>query len=83
METVAGYEPSRGMRTDAAPFNAPRGPRPSRNRRPHGKPQRPEAHAHAHTGPKPQREAQRQEGNGAPAGQPRRRRRGGGGGQRG
>ena len=67
METVPGYEPSRGMRTDAKPFNAPRGPRPpQRNRRPHGKPRTAEAHAHA--GQKPHREGQRdgQRGNGRP-----------------
>src|SRR5690606_3754452 len=51
METVSGYEPSRAIRSDAEPFRQqPRGPRPSRNRRPHGKPRAPEAHAHAHTG---------------------------------
>ncbi len=67
MEIVPGYEPSRGMRTDAKPFNAPRGPRPpQRNRRPHGKPRTAEAHAHA--GQKPHREGQRdgQRGNGRP-----------------
>ena len=66
METVPGYEPSRGMRSDAKPFAAPRGPRPPRNnaRRPHGKPRTAEAHAHAHTGQKPQRDGQR--GNGRP-----------------
>ena len=67
METVPGYEPSRGMRTDAKPFNAPRGPRPpQRNRRSHGKPRTAEAHAHA--GQKPHREGQRdgQRGNGRP-----------------
>jgi len=59
METVAGYEPSRPVRADAAPFkgpaNAPRGPRPPRGHRAHGKPRRDGAQAHAHTGPKPQR----------------------------
>ncbi|MCR6495732.1 DEAD/DEAH box helicase [Thermomonas sp. S9] len=59
METVPGFEPSRAIRTDAAPFaDAPRAPRPGRNRRPHGKPRSAEAHAHAHTGPKPAREGQ-------------------------
>ncbi|MBN8715625.1 MAG: DEAD/DEAH box helicase [Xanthomonadales bacterium] len=59
METVPGFEPSRALRTDAAPFaDAPRAPRPGRNRRPHGKPRSAEAHAHAHTGPKPAREGQ-------------------------
>ena len=63
MEPVAGYEPSRAIRTDAKPFdNGPRAPRPSRNRRPHGGPRKPEAHAHAHTGPKPQREGERSGG---------------------
>ncbi|WP_415252530.1 DEAD/DEAH box helicase [Thermomonas sp.] len=70
METVQGFEPSRAIRTDAEPFKQqPRGPRPARNRRPHGKPQRPEAHAHAHTGPKPAREGQRN--NGRPGGERR------------
>ena len=60
METVQGFEPSRAIRSDARPFdNALRGPRPSRNRRPHGKPRSPEAHAHAHTGAKPQRDGER------------------------
>ncbi|QNN46159.1 DEAD/DEAH box helicase [Thermomonas brevis] len=60
METVPGFEPSRAIRSDAKPFdNAPRGPRPARARRPHGKPRTAEAHAHAHTGPKPAREGQR------------------------
>ena len=62
METVAGFAPSRMIRSDARPFdNTPRGPRPaSRGRRPHAKPHKPEAHAHAHTGPKPaQRDGQR------------------------
>ncbi|GAB1408156.1 DEAD/DEAH box helicase [Thermomonas brevis] len=60
METVQGFEPSRAIRSDAKPFdNAPRAPRPSRNRRPHGKPRTAEAHAHAHTGPKPQRDGER------------------------
>ena len=58
MEVVPGFEPSRAIRNDAKPFdNGPRAPRPSRNRRPHGKPRAPEAHAHA--GPKQPREAQR------------------------
>jgi ATP-dependent RNA helicase RhlE len=61
MDTVSGFAPSRAIRSDARPFdNAPRAPRPSRNRRPHAKPHKPEAHAHAHTGPKPaQRDGQR------------------------
>ncbi|HEY1069204.1 MAG TPA: DEAD/DEAH box helicase [Thermomonas sp.] len=58
MEVVPGFEPSRAIRNDAKPFdNGPRAPRPSRNRRPHGKPRAPEAHAHA--GPKQPRDAQR------------------------
>ncbi len=62
LETVAGYEPSRTLRGNAG---ASAGPRPrggaltSRNRRPHGKPQRPQANAHAHTGPKQSRDGQR------------------------
>jgi ATP-dependent RNA helicase RhlE len=60
MEVVPGFEPSRAIRSDAKPFdNGPRAPRPSRNRRPHGKPRTAEAHAHAHTGPKPARDGQR------------------------
>ncbi|TCT26104.1 DEAD/DEAH box helicase [Thermomonas haemolytica] len=59
MQTVPGFEPSRAIRTDAAPFaDAARGPRPGRNRRPHGKPRSAEAHAHAHTGAKPARDGQ-------------------------
>ena len=59
METVPGFEPSRAIRSDAKPFdNAPRAPRPARNRRPHGKPRNPEARAHA--GQKPAREGQRE-----------------------
>ncbi|MFN3702294.1 DEAD/DEAH box helicase [Thermomonas sp.] len=58
MEVVPGFEPSRAIRNDAKPFdNGPRAPRPSRNRRPHGKPRAPEAHAHA--GPKQPRDGQR------------------------
>ena len=53
-EVVAGYAPSRPMRSDAAPFNAPRAPRPSRGHRPHGKPQA-QAPRHAHAGPKQHR----------------------------
>ncbi|WP_240126994.1 DEAD/DEAH box helicase [Thermomonas alba] len=54
METVPGFEPSRAIRTDAAPFaDAAHAPRPRRNRRPHGKPRASQAHAHAHTGQKP------------------------------
>ena len=71
MEHVQGFEPTRAIRTDAAPFKQqPRGPRPpSRNRRPHGKPRDASAHAHAHTGQKPaQRDGQR---NGRPAGERR------------
>ncbi|HVI26411.1 MAG TPA: DEAD/DEAH box helicase [Xanthomonadaceae bacterium] len=70
MEPVAGYEPSRPIRTDAAPFNAnkaPRGGRPSRGNRPHGKPEQRGAHA----GPKQHRGTpqQRREGQGGrPAG---------------
>ncbi|WP_343223399.1 DEAD/DEAH box helicase [Lysobacter sp. KIS68-7] len=62
METVPGFEPSRQMRSDNAPFNAPRGPRPQRGHRPHGKPsgQQPR---HAHAGPKQHRGG----GNGKPA----------------
>ncbi|WP_271679230.1 DEAD/DEAH box helicase [Thermomonas mangrovi] len=71
MEHVQGFEPTRAIRTDAAPFKQqPRGPRPpSRNRRPHGKPRDASAHAHAHTGQKPaQRDGQR---NGRPGGERR------------
>ncbi|WP_374557341.1 DEAD/DEAH box helicase [Thermomonas sp.] len=58
MEVVPGFEPSRAIRNDAKPFDSgPRAPRPSRNRRPHGKPRAPEAHAHA--GPKQPRDGQR------------------------
>ena len=53
METVPGFEPSRQMRTDNAPLNAPRGPRPQRGHRPHGKPGN--APRHAHAGPKQHR----------------------------
>jgi ATP-dependent RNA helicase RhlE len=53
METVPGFEPSRQMRTDNAPFNAPRSPRPQRGHRPHGKPGN--APRHAHAGPKQHR----------------------------
>jgi ATP-dependent RNA helicase RhlE len=52
METVAGFEPSRPIRTDNAPFNAPsRSPRPQRGHRPHAKPDA----RHAHAGPKQHR----------------------------
>jgi ATP-dependent RNA helicase RhlE len=55
MEPVAGFEPSRPIRTDNAPFkapsNAPRGPRPPRGHRPHAKPDA----RHAHAGPKQHR----------------------------
>ena len=57
METVVGYEPSRAIRSDAAPFkanNAPRNGRPSRGHRPHGKSE-PRA---AHAGPKQHRGGQ-------------------------
>ena len=65
MEPVAGYEPSRVVRTDAAPFKpnpAPRNARPSRGHRPHGKPEQRTAHA----GPKQSRgnPQQRREGQG-------------------
>ena len=64
MEVVPGFEPSRSIRSDAKPFdNAPRGPRPARNRRPHGKPRSAEAHAHA--GPKQPRDGRRGNGPGA------------------
>ncbi len=63
MEVVPGFEPSRSIRSDAKPFdNAPRGPRPARNRRPHGKPRSAEAHAHA--GPKQPRDGRRGNGPG-------------------
>jgi ATP-dependent RNA helicase RhlE len=52
-EVVAGYAPSRPMRSDSAPFNAPK-PRSSRGHRPHGKPQG-QAPRHAHAGPKQHR----------------------------
>ncbi|NUS37722.1 MAG: DEAD/DEAH box helicase, partial [Lysobacter sp.] len=57
METVPGFEPSRAIRTDAAPFKqniAPRNGRPSRGHRPHGKPESRSAHA----GPKQHRGGQ-------------------------
>jgi ATP-dependent RNA helicase RhlE len=63
MEAVAGFEPSRAIRTDAAPFNAnnaPRTARPARGHRPHGKP----APRPAHAGPKQHRSG----GQGAYAG---------------
>ena len=66
MEIVPGFEPSRAIRSDAKPFNnAPRSPRPARNRRPHGKPRTAEAHAHAHTGPKQPRDGRRGNNPGA------------------
>ena len=52
MEPVAGFEPSRPIRTDNAPFKAPaRNPRPQRGHRPHAKPDA----RHAHAGPKQHR----------------------------
>ncbi|MCW0207107.1 MAG: DEAD/DEAH box helicase [Achromobacter sp.] len=64
MEVVPGFEPSRSIRSDAKPFEAaPRGPRPARNRRPHGKPRTAEAHAHA--GPKQPRDGRRGNAPGA------------------
>jgi ATP-dependent RNA helicase RhlE len=64
MEVVPGFEPSRSIRSDAKPFdNAPRSPRPARNRRPHGKPRTAEAHAHA--GPKQPRDGRRGNAPGA------------------
>jgi ATP-dependent RNA helicase RhlE len=54
METVKGYEPSRPVRADHAPFAAPRGPRPQRGHRPHGKPALAQPR-HAHAGPKQHR----------------------------
>jgi ATP-dependent RNA helicase RhlE len=52
METVAGFEPSRPIRTDNAPFKAPsRTPRSPRGHRPHAKPDA----RHAHAGPKQHR----------------------------
>jgi ATP-dependent RNA helicase RhlE len=56
MENVKGFEPSRPMRLDAAPFGAPRGPSrpPQRGHRPHGKPAAAQPR-HAHAGPKQHR----------------------------
>jgi ATP-dependent RNA helicase RhlE len=54
MEPVKGYEPSRPVRADNAPFAAPRGPRPARGHRPHGKPAQAQPR-HAHAGPKQHR----------------------------
>ena len=62
METIAGFEPSRPIRMDAAPFANQRGSNqragqerdqrpPSRGHRPHGQP----APRHAHVGPKQHR----------------------------
>ena len=57
MEVIAGFEPSRPIRLDAAPFAQPRGGRqdngrpPARGHRPHGKP----APRTAHAGPKQHR----------------------------
>jgi ATP-dependent RNA helicase RhlE len=56
METVSGFEPSRPVRADSAPFGAPRGQRPAPRaaHRPHGKPAQAQAR-HAHAGPKQHR----------------------------
>jgi len=54
MEAVKGYEPSRPIRADNAPFAAPRGARPARGHRPHGKPAQAQPR-HAHAGPKQHR----------------------------
>ena len=54
MEPVKGFEPSRPIRVDNAPFAAPRGPRPQRGHRPHGKPATAQPR-HAHAGPKQHR----------------------------
>ena len=63
MEPVKGFEPSRPIRVDNAPFAAPRGPRPQRGHRPHGKPAQAQPR-HAHAGPK----QHRGQGAGKPAG---------------
>jgi ATP-dependent RNA helicase RhlE len=55
MEAVRGFEPSRPIRLDAAPFDAKRTPRPQRpqrGHRPHGKPAQAQPQRHAHAGPK-------------------------------
>ena len=55
MDTVRGFEPSRPIRSDNAPFNAEkRAPRPQRGHRPHGKPANAQPR-HAHAGPKQHR----------------------------
>jgi ATP-dependent RNA helicase RhlE len=60
LETIAGFEPSRPLRIDSAPM-PPRGARPQRGHRPHGKP----AQRHAHAGPK-QHRSNGQGGKGKP-----------------
>ena len=54
LETVAGYEPSQPLRIDSAPVHAPRGARPARGHRPHGKPA--QRHSHSHAGARPSRD---------------------------
>ncbi|KGQ20494.1 ATP-dependent RNA helicase RhlE [Lysobacter dokdonensis DS-58] len=56
MDVVRGFEPSRAVRSDAAPFNAEkRTQRPQRGHRPHGKPTQNAQPRHAHAGPKQHR----------------------------
>ena len=54
-EVVSGFEPSRAVRSDNAPFDNKRAPRPAqrpqRGHRPHGKPATAQPR-HAHAGPK-------------------------------
>ncbi|MCC8361870.1 DEAD/DEAH box helicase [Lysobacter sp. A6] len=54
-EVVRGFEPTRAVRSDSAPFDQKRGPRPpqrpQRGHRPHGKPAQAQPR-HAHAGPK-------------------------------
>ncbi len=57
MDAVKGFEPSRPIRLDAAPFNAGKPTqRPQRGHRPHGKPATAQPR-HAHAGPKQHRSA--------------------------
>jgi ATP-dependent RNA helicase RhlE len=57
MDPVRGFEPSRPIRLDAAPFNAGKPTqRPQRGHRPHGKPATAQPR-HAHAGPKQHRSA--------------------------
>jgi ATP-dependent RNA helicase RhlE len=57
MDAVKGFEPSRPIRLDAAPFNNGKpAQRPQRGHRPHGKPATAQPR-HAHAGPKQHRSA--------------------------